>query len=52
MKIQYSREDRTFYLADYLIVTLLLLVVLYPLIFVVSASFSDPNAVSAGKVIL
>ena len=52
MKIQYSREDRTFYLADYLIVTLLLLIVLYPLVFVVSASLSDPNAVSAGKVIL
>lgn len=45
-----SREDKIFDFFNYLILTLFLLVVLYPLYFIVIASFSDPNQVNAGKV--
>lgn len=51
-KIRLSRGDRIYYGICYCIVTLLLLVVLYPLIYVVSASFSSASAVSTGKVVL
>ena len=42
----------SFYSIVYTVLILLLIVVLYPLIYIVSASFSSPNAVSTGKVIL
>ena len=45
-----STGDRIFYFACYLIVILLVAVVLYPLIYIISASFSSPSKVSAGKV--
>lgn len=51
-KIRESRADRVFNLVNYTILTLFLLVILYPLIYVVSASFSDGAAVIAGKVVL
>ena len=51
-KIVRSMDDRIFYAFSYGIVILLTLVVLYPLIYVVSASFSSANAVSTGKVVL
>lgn len=51
-RIQESRVDRLFNLVNYTILTIFLLMVLYPLIYVVSASFSDGAAVIAGKVIL
>ena len=34
----------------YLFLVIVLLIVLYPVVYIVSASFSDPNAVTAGKV--
>lgn len=48
--IKETRGDRVFNIVNLIIVTLCLLVVLYPLYFVVIASFSDPNAVAAGEV--
>ena len=48
-KIGISKGDRVFYLVCGLIVGFLTLIVLYPLIYVVSASFSSAQAVSSGK---
>lgn len=47
-----SRDDKLFYAFAYGVVTLLTIVVLYPLIYILSASFSSANAVSTGKVFL
>ncbi|NLL71080.1 MAG: carbohydrate ABC transporter permease [Epulopiscium sp.] len=45
-----STGDKIFDIINHLILFLVLLLVLYPLYFIVIASVSDPNAVSAGKV--
>ncbi|MEK3726150.1 carbohydrate ABC transporter permease [Paenibacillus sp. FSL H8-0034] len=45
-----SRDDRIFDALVYTIAGIVLLLVLYPLLFVVSASFSDPISVIDGKV--
>ena len=50
--IRQSRGDRIFDAMLYLAAFLVLAVVLVPLIFVVSASFSDPDLVLRGKVLL
>lgn len=47
-----SRGDRLFYLLVNILMAAILLVVLYPLIYVVSSSFSSPNAVLNGRVVL
>ncbi len=47
-----SLNDRLFVCCNYLILGLILVITLYPLIFVVSASVSDPVAVTSGDVIL
>jgi len=41
--------DRAFTIVNYVILTLFLVAVAYPLIYVFSASFSDPGAVISGK---
>lgn len=51
-KISETRADRVFDVMNYLILTICLLLVAYPLYFVVIASISDPVDVNAGKVIL
>ncbi len=51
-RIRESRVDQVFNLVNYTILTVFLLVVLYPLIYVVSASFSDGAAVISGRVVL
>jgi multiple sugar transport system permease protein/putative aldouronate transport system permease protein len=51
-RIQLSGNDRFFYACSYSIVILLTLAVLYPLVFILSASFSSAEAVSSGKVVL
>lgn len=51
-KIRTARADRIYYCIVYTVILLLLVVVLYPLIYVLSASFSSPQAVTANKVIL
>ena len=47
-----SRGDRMFYLLVNIVVAVLGLIVLYPLIYILSSSFSSPSAVAAGKVVL
>jgi len=42
--------DRVFSITNYVVLFLFLLAVAYPMIYVVSASFSSPSAVTAGKV--
>lgn len=49
-RIQDSLGDRVFLFFIYLFLVIVLLLVLYPVIYIVSASFSDPLAVTAGKV--
>jgi multiple sugar transport system permease protein/putative aldouronate transport system permease protein len=50
--IRESRFDQLFMVVNYTVLTLFLLVVLYPLIYVVSSSFSEGHAVISGKVVL
>lgn len=47
-----SYKDRVFYIVSGILLTVFFLLVLYPCIFVVSASFSSGAAVSSGKVFL
>jgi len=49
-RIRESFGDRLFLFAVYVFLTFVLLIVLYPLVFVVSSSFSSPLAVSSGRV--
>lgn len=49
-KIRDSFGDRVFMFFVYFFLVICLIVVLYPLVYIVSASFSDPLAVTAGKV--
>lgn len=51
-KIRISASDRRFYIAVDLLLGLVTVIVLVPLIFIVMASFSAPEAVNAGKVLL
>lgn len=50
-KIHKSRANIVFDVVNYSILFLVLLIVLYPLYFIVIASFSDPNAVYTGRVL-
>ncbi len=49
--IKPSRQDRLYDIFNYTVLLLLLLVVAYPLYFVVIASFSDPKLVATGRVL-
>jgi len=51
-RILLNWDDRLFDLVNYTFLTLALIIVLYPLIYVVSASFSSYSAVASGKVVL
>jgi putative aldouronate transport system permease protein len=51
-QIKLSREDLIFDVVINIIGGLIILIVLYPLLFVLSASFSDPDLVLRGEVIL
>lgn len=51
-RIRYSTEDRVFSIVTYTLATLALLITLYPLVYCVSASFSDPMEVVKGNVLL
>jgi multiple sugar transport system permease protein/putative aldouronate transport system permease protein len=48
--IKDTRGDRIFNGFNYILLTLYLVIVLYPLVYLVSASFSSPEAVTAGRV--
>jgi len=45
-----SKSDRIFTIINYTFLSFLLVIVLYPLIFIVSSSFSSTEAVSSGRV--
>ncbi len=49
--IKISSDDLIFYTVVNVVLVVLLIIVLYPLIYVVSASFSSPYAVSTGQVV-
>ena len=51
-RIRSSREDRVFSFVAYTLATIALVVTLYPLIYCVSASFSDPMEAVRGNVLL
>ncbi|MBQ9325647.1 MAG: carbohydrate ABC transporter permease [Clostridia bacterium] len=51
-RVRRSADDRIFYAVSYVILGFLTLIVLYPLIYILSCSFSSANAVSTGKVVL
>jgi len=50
MHIRESFSDRVFLFFLYSFLAIVLLVILYPLVYIVSSSFSDPLAVSSGRV--
>lgn len=52
MKIKRSASDKAFDVVNIILIALVLIVVIYPLYFIVIASFSDPNMVASGQVIL
>ena len=47
-----TKGDRIFFALDYAVLVFVVLVVVYPLIYVLSCSFSDPLAVMESKVVL
>jgi len=49
---KYSNSDRVFYVIVYIIMSLVLVVTLYPLYFTVIASISDPTYVTTGQTFL
>ncbi len=49
-RIREPLGDRVFNVINYLVLTALLVIVLYPLIYILSASFSDARAVTSGRV--
>lgn len=51
-RIRSSREDRAFSVVAYTLATVALVITLYPLVYCVSASFSDPMEVVRGNVLL
>lgn len=51
-KIKLSIGDRIFVTINGLMLTLFFIIIMYPLLYIVSASFSDPGAVSTGEMIL
>ena len=51
-RISSSRGDTVYYVISGIIMSVLLVIALYPMIFVLSASFSSGDAVSSGRVVL
>ncbi len=47
-----SLGDKIFTLVVYIFLSIILVIILYPLIYVIAASFSDPQAVISGRVVL
>lgn len=50
--INATKEDMIFNIVNYSILSVIFVLVFYPLIYVISSSFSSPSAVMSGKVIL
>ena len=51
-RMKQSLGEKIFSVAVYAFIIILLIVTLYPLIYVISASFSNPDAVASGKMLL
>lgn len=51
-RVHDAAGDRTMYTVIHVVMVILLIVTLYPLVYVVSSSFSSAEAVSTGKVVL
>ncbi len=51
-RVRSSRADRIYYTISGVLLGILLILVAYPILFVLSASFSSGNAVATGKVLL
>lgn len=51
-KVRSSGEDRIFYILDFILLTIVFLIVLYPLIYIISASFSNAQQLVMGRVYL
>lgn len=49
-RIRNAREDRVFYALDYALLTFAFVIVIYPLIYIISSSFSDAQEVLTGRV--
>ncbi len=49
-KMKEAGSDRLFTIVNYSVLTLIMIIVLYPLVYVVSASFSSSSAVLSGRV--
>jgi ABC-type glycerol-3-phosphate transport system permease component len=47
-----TKGDTALLITFYFLLTILVMLVLYPIIFVISSSFSSPNAIGSGKVVL
>ena len=47
-----SKGEKTFYIINEIFLTLFVAVMMYPIIYVISASFSSPDAIRAGHVVL
>jgi len=47
-----GKDDKIFYIITYSILTIIFIAVLYPVIYVLSASFSSGDAIMGGKVVL
>lgn len=50
MKSKRITQDKAVYFINYILLTLLLIVVLYPIVYIISCSFSNGNALMSGKV--
>ncbi len=51
-KIARGRSDRAFDIVTYLLAAVILVIIIYPLYFIIIASFSNPTAVANGRVVL
>lgn len=51
-RVKLSMQDKIYYGFTYGVITVLTLIVLYPLIYILSSSFSSASAVSQGRVVL
>lgn len=47
--VKETRRDKIFLICNYIYVTLALIIVLYPVVYMISASFSDPKYVGSGE---
>ncbi len=47
-----TKGERVFYVVNYILITLIVACTLYPFVYILSASFSDPYAIARGDVVL